>query len=89
LAQAPSIHQALLTIATAIQQGNDFSSTVEQAQQRLQKQGFKIDYLELRRESDLKPATLDDDNLVILTAVFLGKARLIDNLAFTLNRTND
>lgn len=89
LAKAPSIYKALAGVAAAIKQGNDFSSTLEQAQQRLQEQGFKVDYLELCRQSDLKPATMDDDKLVVLVAAFLGKARLIDNLAFSLNRADD
>ena len=89
LAQAPAIYKALQEIASAIQQGNDFDSTLEQTQQRLNKQGFKVDYLTLCRESDLKPATAEDDKLVVLIAVFLGSARLIDNLPFPLNRTSD
>ncbi|MGK0446143.1 MAG: pantoate--beta-alanine ligase [Bermanella sp.] len=89
LALAPAIFKALQDVANAIQQGNDFDSTLEQTQQRLNKQGFKVDYLALCRESDLKPATTEDDKLVVLIAAFLGSARLIDNLPFSLNQTND
>lgn len=89
LAQAPRLYSALQEVANAIQQGNDFASTLEQTQQRLNKQGFKVDYLALCREHDLKPATADDDKLVVLVAAFLGNARLIDNLPFPLNRTSD
>lgn len=89
LTLAPALFKALQEIAIAIQQGNDFDSTLEQTQHRLTKQGFKVDYLSLCRESDLKPATTEDDKLVILIAAFLGSARLIDNLPFPLNRTSD
>jgi pantoate--beta-alanine ligase len=89
LAQAPAVYKALQDVAIAIQQGNDFSSTLDQTQQRLNQQGFKVDYLALCRESDLKPATADDDKLVVLIAAFLGSARLIDNLPFPLNQTSD
>lgn len=89
LTLAPAIFNALNDIASAIQQGNDFATTLDQAQQRLNQQGFKVDYLALCRESDLKPATSDDDKLVILIAAFLGSARLIDNLPFSLNQTSD
>ena len=89
LALAPALYKALQEVATAVQQGNDFVTTLEQTQQRLNKQGFKVDYLSLCRESDLKPATADDDQLVVLIAAFLGSARLIDNLPFPLNRTSD
>ena len=89
LALAPALHKALQEVAIAVQQGNDFVTTLEQTQQRLNKQGFKVDYLSLCRASDLKPATADDDQLVVLIAAFLGSARLIDNLPFPLNRTSD
>jgi pantoate--beta-alanine ligase len=89
LAQAPIIYKALQEVATAIQQGNDFSTTLDETQQRLTQQGFKVDYLALCREHDLKPATADDDQLVVLIAAFLGSARLIDNLPFPLNQSND
>jgi pantoate--beta-alanine ligase len=89
LALAPALYKALQEVAIAVQQGNDFVTTLEQTQQRLNKQGFKVDYLSLCRESDLKPATADDDQLVVLIAAFLGSARLIDNLPFPLNRTSD
>lgn len=89
LALAPAIFKALNEVATAIQQGNGFATTLDETQQRLSKQGFKVDYLALCRESDLKPATTDDDKLVILVAAFLGSARLIDNLPFSLNQTSD
>lgn len=86
---APALFKALQGVALAIQQGNDFDSTLEQAQERLNRQGFKVDYLALCRESDLKTATADDAMLVVLAAAFLGNARLIDNLPFPLNRTSD
>lgn len=86
---APMLYKSLQDVAEAIQQGNDFDSTLEQTQERLSKQGFKVDYLALCRESDLKPATTDDTKLVVLVAAFLGSARLIDNLPFPLNRTSD
>ena len=89
LTLAPTLYKALRDVATAVQQGNDLVTTLEQTQQRLNKQGFKVDYLSLCRESDLKPATADDDHLIVLVAAFLGNARLIDNLPFPLNRTSD
>ncbi|MEH6448980.1 MAG: pantoate--beta-alanine ligase [Oleispira sp.] len=89
LALAPVIFKTLQNVARAIQQGNDFVTTLDETQQRLNQQGFKVDYLALCRESDLKPATAEDDKLVVLIAAFLGSARLIDNLPFSLNQTSD
>ncbi len=89
LTLAPAIFKTLQEVATSIQQGNDFATTLDETQQRLNNQGFKVDYLALCRESDLKPATTEDEKLVVLIAAFLGSARLIDNLPFSLNRTTD
>lgn len=89
LALAPALFKSLQDVASAIQQGNDFDSTLEQTQERLNKQGFEVDYLALYRESDLKPATPEDTKLVVLVAATLGNARLIDNLLFPLNRVSD
>jgi pantoate--beta-alanine ligase len=89
LALAPAIFKALQNVATTLQQGNGFVTTLDETQQRLNNQGFKVDYLALCRESDLKPATAEDEKLVVLIAAFLGSARLIDNLPFSLNRTTD
>ena len=48
--------------------------------QRLDAAGFRSEYLEVRRNTDLQPPVVGDENLVILVSAWLGKARLIDNL---------
>ena len=49
---------------------------------KLEKKGFKVDYLELARSKDLR--VVEDFNqsegLIILIAAFLGNVRLIDNV---------
>lgn len=89
LAQAPLVYQTLQDVAEAIQQGNAIQSTLENAKERLIKRGFKVDYLELCNAQTLKSASSEDTQLVVLAAAFLGKARLIDNLPFSLNRIHD
>ena len=42
-------------------------------------------WYEIRNASDLKPASREDRQLVILAAAFIGSTRLIDNLAFDLD----
>ena len=53
----------------------------------LQKRGWKPDYFEVRRQSDLQRPSqenlLQGEPLVILAAAKLGKTRLIDNLEIT------
>ncbi|KTT62700.1 pantoate--beta-alanine ligase, partial [Pseudomonas oryzihabitans] len=48
----------------------------------LQALGLKVDYLELRRQFSLQPASAEDRDLVLLVAAYLGQTRLIDNLSF-------
>ncbi len=47
---------------------------------QLEKAGFIVDYFNVARRCDLKLATENDDDLIILAAAKLGKTRLIDNL---------
>ena len=47
--------------------------------------GFEPDYLEIREASDLRLPGPDSNDLVVLAAAYLGKARLIDNIR--LNRS--
>ena len=58
----------------------DFTEICQQAKQRLQQAGLKADYVEIAQRDTLKNATLNDSQLVILAAAFLGPVRLIDNL---------
>ncbi|MFC0446500.1 pantoate--beta-alanine ligase [Pseudidiomarina halophila] len=83
---APLIYQVLQGIAQAIQHdGVDPEQALATARIALQESGFRVDYLELKRQGDLLPATADDDQLVVLVAAYLGRTRLIDNLQFTRN----
>ncbi len=51
--QAPGIRAALLTLADTWHRGGAPEAIVETARQALESQGFRVEYLELRRESDL------------------------------------
>lgn len=87
LATAPTLYRTLSQIKSAIEAGDkDFDTLCHQGNSALASAGFKPDYLSVRRQSDLKPATAEDDQLVILAAAYLGNARLIDNIAFALNQ---
>lgn len=84
---APQIQQALQSLKAKLLQANfaDFDNLVAKTIDELNQTGkFKVDYLELRNQN-LQPVTQNDKNLVLITAVWLGKARLLDNLELTLN----
>ena len=88
-ALAPGLHLTLTEIAADFKAGKDLAVSLKEAAERLQQRGFRPDYLEIRRSSDLATATLGDHSVVVLAAAFLGSARLIDNLQVTLNQAND
>lgn len=81
-ATAPILYQSLQHLAEQVQAGDSPDTALRHARLAIEQAGFRIDYLELRRREDLAPAQLNDRELVVLVAAFIGKTRLIDNLQF-------
>ena len=50
---------------------------------KLERIGFKPDYIEIRNAYDLTAASVEDVEIVVLGSAWLGKARLIDNIVIT------
>ncbi len=81
-AQAPMIFRQLNTARAEILAGSrDFEAVSARAIDALRSAGFKPDYFEIRRAEDLSLPKGRDEELRILAAAWLGKARLIDNVA--------
>lgn len=81
---APQLYAILQQLQVQLQRaGVDVAKLLAEAAQQLTAAGFKMDYLELRRQSDLQPADANDQDLVLLVAAYLGTTRLIDNLTFS------
>ena len=61
---------------------HQFSTLKMDAINKLEQKGFRIDYLELAKETDLQIVSefIPGQNLIILIAAFLNKVRLIDNI---------
>lgn len=79
---APMIHQQLQKVRGEIRAGErDFDLICTRASDTLKASGFKPDYFEVRRAEDLAAAETPEEELRILAAAWLGKARLIDNVA--------
>ena len=88
-AVAPALYAGLRRLAAAIEAGErDFAKLIKAGKAELKKAGLRPDYLEIREANSLRPASSDDRHLVILAAAFLGKTRLIDNLAFQVQPTD-
>lgn len=81
---APRLNEALQAVAQAYRAGDDIVQAQKQAQSELLAAGFlAVDYLEVRRTDDLSLVTEahPSDSVRVFGAAYLGKARLIDNIA--------
>lgn len=84
-AEAPQLNAVLRGVLSALQNGDrDFGALETNAQAALKARGWRPDYVAIRRQSDLMPATTEDRALVVLAAARIGVTRLIDNLEVSL-----
>jgi pantoate--beta-alanine ligase len=80
-ARAPAIYAALSAIVRRIAAGEDDFAALEAAgRQQLEQQGFKTDYFSVCDAHTLKFPTRLTTDLVVLAAVRMRGARLIDNV---------
>jgi pantoate--beta-alanine ligase len=86
--QARYLYQSLQDLSSRIERGEkDYAKLEEDAVKYLENYAIVADYVSIRRINDLQPAASEDTELVILAAVKLGKARLIDNIIIHLSGT--
>lgn len=83
--QAPQLYACLQAVRERVLAGEtDVLKIEKEAAERLEQQGWQVDYLSLRRQSDLllpsEQDLLKGEPLVTLGAAHLGTTRLIDNL---------
>jgi pantoate--beta-alanine ligase len=84
-ALAPKIHEVIESAGEALQSGKrNFEELENLATDALSEAGFKVEYVAIRRALDLSVPNRDCDELVVLVAAHLGKARLIDNIVVTI-----
>jgi pantoate--beta-alanine ligase len=84
-AVAPQLHASLEAIGTELQDGKrNFEELEQSAWARLESAGFRPDYVAIRRAENLEPPDRDCDEIVVLAAAHLGKARLIDNIVVSI-----
>lgn len=81
---AGDLYEALNTTADAVTQGTtEIGAAEHNAAKTLGNRGFRVDYVSIRRSSDLAEPSGTDQELVILAAAWLGDTRLIDHLEFS------
>jgi len=81
---APRLQAVLSALVAAVEAGTtDYRALEARAVSALEADGFRPDYVTVRRAADLERPGEDDRDLVVLAAAWLGRARLIDNIPFT------
>lgn len=84
--RAPALYRVLCQVRDALQGDEPPASALREGLASLAAEGFKPDYLELRRTQDLGPIALETRETILLVAAHLGTTRLIDNLPVSLPR---
>lgn len=79
-ARAPVLYKVLLKAAKLLEESAPPAAVEAAASERLERQGFRVDYVTVRRAADLAAPDEQDEDLVILAAAWLGDVRLIDCL---------
>ena len=81
-AQAPALYRVLSQVRKELLAGaRDFARLTANARAELEREGFRPDYVEVRRQGDLSAADPQrEESRVVLGAARLGRARLIDNV---------
>ncbi|MDX1915224.1 MAG: pantoate--beta-alanine ligase [Methylophilus sp.] len=81
--QATQLIRVLNEVVSQVTQGSqDFVAIEAQAMQQLTSLGWEVDYIAIRSVVTLLKATVEENDLIVLGAAWLGKTRLIDNIEF-------
>jgi pantoate--beta-alanine ligase len=84
---AAGLHATLLELRDNVVRDRSVLPSVEKlGMQQLDKLGFRPDYVAVACQRDLSPVGVQDNELVILAAAWLGRTRLIDNVEFNIAR---
>lgn len=79
--RAAGLHRALSRVKDELEAGRrDVAVLESDARDRLDSEGFRVDYVAVRQCSNLQAPSGAGEPLVILAAAWLGATRLIDNL---------
>jgi pantoate--beta-alanine ligase len=79
---APTLYRTLIDTAIHIREGSSIAWSLREARSVLSISGFKVDYIEARNANTLAQVqSLEGGPIRLLVAAYLGKTRLIDNIA--------
>jgi len=82
---APGLYKALTELTKKVKtRALTLQQAIKNTTEHLDQAGFSVEYVEIRRQLDLKTPETGDNSLVALVAAKLGRTRLIDNCLFEL-----
>jgi len=79
---AAEIHRTLQSVRAAVVAGADMAGAENEARATLERHGFAVDYVAIRRPDLTAAGPGKVGRVVVLVAARLGQTRLIDNLEF-------
>jgi len=83
------LHKALDQVKSVIEAGeNDAAKIEERIRNIINKVDSKIDYISIVDPDSLKDVSIISGRVLIALAVWIGRARLIDNIIVTSNQKN-
>ncbi len=85
---APLLYQTISGVAADLAQGRGCDDAVVAARFKLDAAGFRVDYVAVRDPDTLMPLAGPVKRARVLTAAYLGKTRLIDNVPMPPPATN-
>lgn len=77
---APLLYKTIAEVAADLAEGRGADDAAEAGRFKLQAAGFRVNYVAVRDPETLKPLHGPVKQARVLTAAFLGKTRLIDNV---------
>jgi pantoate--beta-alanine ligase len=78
---APLLYQTTFEVAADLSKGRGADDAAEAGRFKLEAEGFRVDYVAVRDPETLKPLSGPVKRARVLAAAYLGRTRLIDNVA--------
>jgi len=90
LINAASLYKELQNIVNQIKSSNNNNNRniIDSSIKKLESQGWDVEYIEIRKVSDLSESSSKDSQLVILGAGIFKDIRLIDSIEFCIDKPN-
>ena len=88
LIDAANLYKALKNIVNQAKSGHNKQNTIGDNIKHLESLGWDVEYIEIRKVSDLREPSYNDSQLVILGAGTFKGVRLIDSIEFCIGQPN-